>query len=79
MTDNVVPIRSHIRGAGGAMRKVTERDLDAQIAANRERYDAACEQAAEQLAMRRALSRPSVIPLDSSLVARFLRWLGGVK
>ena len=60
----VVQIRSHVRGAGGAMRKLTERDLDAQIAANRERADDAFE---------RYEGQPSVIPLDNSLRARFVR------
>ena len=66
---------SYIRGASGAMCKVREADLDEQIASNRERYDDAFARAAEQLALRRALSRPSLIPLDSSLLARAIRWL----
>lgn len=111
MTDNVIPIRSHIRGAGGALRKVAdgklteydmttnndsekptpaapnyvsgicrpfEEELDAIFASHRADYEA-CEQAAEraskQSALRRALSRPSVIPLDSSLWARAIRWV----
>lgn len=60
---------SHIRGAGGAMRKLTERDLDAQIAANRERYDQALEQS--------TLPPPSLIDLDTSMLARVLRRLRG--
>jgi hypothetical protein len=66
---------SHIRGSGGAMRKLAERDIDAQIAGNRERYEEAFDLFADrvQLAHRRALSRPSVIPLDSSLGARLIR------
>ena len=68
---------SHIRGAGGAMRKLTERDLDAQIASNRARHDAAFDRYAERLGHRRALSRPSVIDLDTSMLARVLRRLRG--
>jgi hypothetical protein len=72
---------SHIRGAAGAMRKVSEHDLDARIAEldtlireNRERHDDAFDHMGQQLALRRALSRPAVIPLDSSLLARLIRW-----
>ena len=74
--------------------KLTERELDAQIAANRERYDAACE--AEELGLGVPAKRrvcvadacsqgdkeciaPQCLETDTSLWARFLRWIGGVK
>ena len=56
---------SHIRGADGAMRKLTERDLDAQIASNRERYEQALEQS--------TLPPPSLIRLDTSFRAKWAR------
>ena len=62
--------------------KLTERELDAQIAANKALYDAhlgtAMAEALVRIKARRVAvrpARPSVIPLDTSLAARFLRWL----
>ena len=71
------PHRSHVIRFEGAMRRrLCEADLDAQIAANRERHDAAFDRYSEQLGHRRALSR-SVIDLDTSMLARVLRRLRG--
>jgi len=71
-----MPAISHIRGAGGAMRKLTERDLDAQIASNRERFADHFDAHERRLdAARERAARPSVIPLDSSLLARAARWV----
>jgi hypothetical protein len=67
---------SHIRGAGGAMRKICERDIDALIAANRERYADAIDHFGEFERRKEAQRRrPSVIALDSSLFARAVRAL----
>lgn len=77
MQTNVVPLkkRSHILGSGGAMRKVaplTEAELDAQIATNRQRYADHFDAHEQRLEAERA-ARPSVIPLDNSLLARAIR------
>lgn len=59
---------SHIRGAGGAMRKLTEREVDEQIAENRRRFD----DEFDRLEARR-MAEP--IPTAPSLWARFVRWV----
>lgn len=72
---------THIRGAGGAMRKVaplTEAELDAKIAESRERYCDHFDAYERRLAQRERAARPSVIPLDGSLLARAARWLRGL-
>lgn len=66
---------NHIIKFAGHMRPLTEADLDARIAENRARFDEAFERIGCQLG--HAQSRPSVIPLDSSLLARGLRWVAG--
>ncbi len=54
--------------------KLTEDDIDSQIAANRSRYDEACE--AEAMGLPVSTRRtPSLIPLDNSLFARAIRAL----
>lgn len=62
-------------------RRLSEAELDARIAElddsirdNRARHDEAFDRMG-QLAHRKALSRASVIPLDSSLLARLIRWV----
>lgn len=81
---------SNVLHFGGAMHprralpqpKLTEADIDAQIAANREHHDEQIEAVLALAEARRAVrqlrpvpSVPSVIPLDSGLIARALRAL----
>ena len=68
---------SNVFQFAGAMRRrpLLEGDLDDRLAENRERYHAAFEAQALGLGVPEKRAKPSVIPLDNSLLARALRWL----
>jgi hypothetical protein len=75
---NVRHINSHILGSGGAMRKLTERDIDAQIASNRERFHDTVDHFGEferRKEQREPRRQPLVHQTDNSLLARAIRAL----
>ena len=67
--------RSHVIGAHGAMRRMAERDYDAQIANDRERFHYTVDHFGDFERRKESYQAISGIPLYNSLAARFIRWV----
>jgi hypothetical protein len=70
-------MKSHIIGSAGAMRKVSERDIDRQIERNREAYASACCGDCRQGHAACESPDTCVIDTDHHWPSRLVRWIEG--